>query len=85
MPLLTVLIVENSHVLTGFCFIFLNQSPISNLKGFQYQIRTSRESSYQVRQISAVFFKVVAIILGKNYVKGFKVTEIAKQIKFEGV
>ena len=43
-----------------------------------------RESSYQVRQILALFCKLVALILGQNCVKDLSVTKIVKQIKFEG-
>ena len=45
----------------------------------------NRESSYGVRQILALFFILVALILVWNCVKGLKVTKIVKQIKFEGV
>ena len=59
MSLLTALIVKNSLILAGIYLIFLKTRPRRNLKDFQYQIWTSvkkdRESSYQVRQILALF------------------------------
>ena len=59
MSLLTALIVKNSLILAGIYLIFLKARPRRNLKDFQYQIWTSvkkdRESSYQVRQILALF------------------------------
>ena len=35
MPLVQALIVKNSQVLAGICFIFLGKRPTPNLKGFQ--------------------------------------------------
>ena len=45
MSSLTALIVKNSHILAGICFIFQKAFPRSNLKGFQYQIWISVERS----------------------------------------
>ena len=64
MSLLTTLIVKNSHILARTYYIFLGKRPIQNLKGFHYEIWTTVESSYQVRQILAPFCKLVALILG---------------------
>ena len=58
MSLLTVLIVINSHILAGIYFIFLIRCPRPNLKGFNTEFgpqRKDRESSYQVRQILALY------------------------------
>ena len=64
--LLTALIVKTSP--TGWNLLYLSKKrPRPNLKGFQYQIWNSvkrSESSYQVRQILAIFLKLVAQILG---------------------
>ena len=40
--------------------------------------------SYQVRQILAIFYRLVALDWGWNCVKGLRVTKIVKQVKFEG-
>ena len=48
--------------------------------GLQYK---DRKSSYQVRQILALFCKSVALTLGQNCVKSLRITEIVKQIKFK--
>ena len=42
-------------------------------------------SSYQVRQILALFWKLLPLILRWNYVKDLRVIKIIKQIKFEEV
>ena len=44
-----------------------------------------RTSSYQVRQILALFCNLITLILGENYVKGLRITKIDNDIKFEGV
>ena len=51
---------------------------------FQTQ-RKDGESSYQVRIILGLFIHSIALILGLNSVKDFRVTENVKEIKFEGV
>ena len=43
-----------------------------------------RKSSYQVRQILATFSNLVALILGYNSVKGFRVTKIVKTLPLKG-
>ena len=66
MSLLT-LAVTKSHILAGIYFIFLKKHRRLNMKGFQYQIRTSVKDwkiSYQVSQILALFCKLDALILG---------------------
>ena len=42
------------------------------------------ESTSQVKQIFACFFKLVSLILGWNSIKVLRVIKIVKQIKFEG-
>ena len=42
------------------------------------------ESCYQVEQILSLLCKFVTLTLHENYVKGLRVTETVKQIKFEG-
>ena len=70
MSLLTAVIVKNSQILAGIYLNFLlkKTGPTPKLKGFQYQIWTlakkDRKSSYQVRQIFALFCKLVALTFG---------------------
>ena len=51
---------------------------------FQLQHK-DQNSSYKVRQILALFYNLLALILGSNCVKGLRVSKIVKQIKFQGV
>ena len=51
---------------------------------FQTQ-RKDGECSYQVRIILGLFSNSIALILGLNSVKDFRVTKNVKEIKFEGV
>ena len=43
------------------------------------------ESSYQVRIFEGLFCHSIALILGLDSVKDFRVTKNVKEIKFEGV
>ena len=54
-----------------------------NIK-FQTQ-RKDGESSYQVRIILGLFCHSIALILGLNSVKDFRVAKNVTEIKFEGV
>ena len=56
--------------------------PFNTKCGLQWK---DQESSYQVRQILALFCMLVALILDWNWIKGFRVTKIIKQVKFGGV
>ena len=47
--------------------------------------RLEKQFSYIVRQILALFCNLVAVILGKNCVKGIRVKKIVKEIVFEEV
>ena len=51
---------------------------------FQTQ-RKDGESSYQVRIILRLCCDSIALILGLNSLKDFRVTKNVKEIKFEGV
>ena len=51
---------------------------------FQTQ-RKDGESSYQVRIILGLFCHSIALILGLNSVKDFRVAKNVKEIKFAGV
>ena len=86
MTLLTALIVESNHILAGIYFIFrknvLDQTWMTSNVKFRLQWK-DWESSCQVRQISLLFSKLVALISNWNCVKGPTVTKILKQIKSE--
>ena len=77
MYLLPAPFVKKSHILAEIYFIFQKKRPRLDLKGFEYQIWTlknDQKNSYQVRQILAIFCRLVAR----------RVTKIVKKIKFEG-
>ena len=57
---------------------------MSFITKFQSQ-KKDRNSRYQERQILALFYTLVKLILNCNCVKGARVTKILKQIKFERV
>ena len=46
---------------------------------------SNQSSIYQVRQIFALFYDLIALTLGSNSVKDLRITKIAKEIKFERV
>ena len=57
------------------------------MKDFKYRISTSikknAKTSYQVREILIVFWKLVVLRLDENHAKGLKITKIVKQAKFK--
>ena len=70
-------IVINSHIFAGIYFILLRERPRPNLKVFNTKLAfhlKGRKSSHQVRQISALFCNLIALIFSKRCVKGFRVT-----------
>ena len=95
MSLLEIKFVKNSHILGKIYLIFLkNVLKISLVKlkqtrnsfntKFQAQWKAC-SSSYQLKQILAVFCDLIPLILGQSSVEVLGVTEIVKEIKFEGV
>ena len=69
MSLSAALIVKSSHILAGIYFIFLKKVLDQTWKAFNTNFGRQgkdQDSSYQVRQILALFCKLVAPILGKN-------------------
>ena len=75
-------------ILAGIYFIFLKKCPRQYLKGFQYQIWTSVKRSGKCLSSKtnfSTFWKLVALILSQNCVKGLRVTKIVKHINFERV
>ena len=89
--LLPALIVKNSPFLFGIYFIFLKKKKKileQTWKSFNTKFGPQwkdQENIYYVRQVLALFSKLVALILSWNYVKGLRVTKVVKQIKFEWV
>ena len=56
-------LVKKSHILAEIYFIFQKKRPRLDLKGFEDQIWTlknDQKNSYQVRQILAIFCRLVA-------------------------
>ena len=70
MSLLAALIVETSHILAEIYFIFLKNVLDQTCKAFnaksgsQWKDQKSGKTNYQVRQILALFCKLVGLILG---------------------
>ena len=88
MSLLKAQVVKNSRIYPRTYFIFLKNFLKQTWKSFNTKVepqQKDRNSSYQVRQILALFYNLVAVILGWNCVKGLRVTKTVKQIKFEGI
>ena len=88
MSLLPIKFVKNSHILGKIYFIFLKnvlkQTGNSFNTKFQAQWKAC-SSSYQLKQILAVYCDLIPLILGQSSVEVLGVTEIVKEIKFEAV
>ena len=88
MSLLPTKFVKNSHIWDKIYFIFLKnvlkQTRNSFNTKFQAQWKAC-SSSYQLKQILALFCNLLPLILGQSSVEVLGVTEIVKEIKFEGV
>ena len=80
--------VKNSHIWGKIYFIFLKnvlkQTRNSFNTKFQAQWKAC-SSSYQLKQILAIYCDLIPLILGQSSVEVLGVTEILKEIKFEGV
>ena len=78
--------VKKSHICGKIYFIFLKnvlkQTRNSLNSKFQAQWK-AWSSSYQLKQILAVFCELIPLILGQRSVEVLGVTEIVKKIKFE--
>ena len=88
MPLLKTKFVKNSHILGKICLIFLKNVLKQTRNSFntKYQAQWKAcSSSYRLKQILAVFCDLIPLILGQSSVEVLGVTEIVKEIKFEGV
>ena len=88
MFLLTAEFVLNSHIKARIYFVFpknvLKQTWNSFNTKFWSQWK-DRKSSYQVREILALFCNLIALILSWNSVKTLRNTKILEEIKFEGL
>ena len=88
MSLLPTKFVKNSHILGKILFIFLKSVLKQTRNSFntKYQAQWKAcSSSYQLKQILAVFCDLIPLILGQSSVEVFVVTDIVKGNKFEGV
>ena len=88
MSLLKIKIVKNIYILSKIYLIFLKNVLKQTRKSFNSKFQTQWKacsSSYQLKQILAVFFELIPLILGQSSVEVLGVTEIVKEIKFEGV
>ena len=77
-----------SHIQVRISFIFLRNVLKQTWNFFNTKVQPQwkdQKSSYQVRQILAIFSNLTAIFLVWNSVKGLRVTKNVKEIKFEGV
>ena len=87
MSLLKIKIVKNIHILSKIYLIFLKNVLKQTRNSFNTKFQTQWKacsSSYQLKQILAVFFELIPLILGQSSVEVLGVTEIVKEIKFEG-
>ena len=88
MSLLETKFFKSSHILGKIYLIFLKnvlkQTRNSFNTKFQAQWKAC-SSSYQLKQILAVFCDLIPLILVQSSVEVLGVTEIVKEIKFEGV
>ena len=88
MFLLPTKFVKNSHIWGKISFIFLKNVLKQNRNSFNTKFQDQWKacsSSYQLKQILAVFRNLIPLILGQSSVEVLGVTEIVKEIKFEGV
>ena len=88
MLLWTTKFVKNSHIEARIVFIFLKNvlKQIWNSFNTKFQPQwKDQENSHQIRHILGLFFQLIALILGYNSVKAFRVTKNVKEIKFKGV
>ena len=88
MSLLPTKFVKNSHIWSKIYFIFLKNVLKQTRNSFNIKFQAQWKpcsSSYQLKQILAVFCDLIPLILDQSNVEVLGVTEIVKEIKFEGV
>ena len=74
-------------LLAEIYFIFVESVIHQTLKAFNTKFGPQwkdRKSRSQVKEMFALFCKLVALILGQNCIKLVRVTKIVKQLKFQG-
>ena len=88
MSLLPTKFVKNSHIWSKIYFTFLKnvlkQTRNSFNTKFQAQWKAC-SSSYQLKQILAVFCDLIPLILGQSSVEVLGVTEMSKKLSLKGV
>ena len=88
MSLIPTKFVRNSHIWTKIYFIFLGNVLKQTWNSFYTNIEDqwkSWKSSYQAKQILALFCYLIPLILSQSSMEALGVTIIVKKIKFEGV
>ena len=88
MSLLKANFVKNIHIWARIYFLLAKSLLQQNRNSFNtiFQPQSKfRKSSYEVRQLLAVFCYLIALILGENSVKSFGVIKIVKEIMFGGI
>ena len=88
MSLIRTKFVRNSHIWAKIYFIFLENVLKQTWNSFNTKFEDqwkSWKSSYQVKEILALFCYLIPLILGLSSVEGLRVTKIVKEVKFEGV
>ena len=76
------------HIYARIYFVFLKNILKQAWNSFNTKFRPQwkyRKSSYQVKQISALFCNLIVLILGQNSVNNLRVTKIVKEFTFEEV
>ena len=88
MSLLKTKFVKNSHIWGKIYLTFLKNELKQTRNSFNTKFQAQWKacsSSYQLKQILAVFFELIPLILGQSSVEILGVIEIVKEIKFERV
>ena len=88
MSLLPTKFVKNSHIWGKIYFIFLKNVLKQTRNSFNIKFQAQWKacsSSYQLKQILALFSNLTPLILGQSGVEVLGVTEIVKEIKFERI
>ena len=84
LSLSTTPIVDNSHISAKIYFFFLGSLLKQTWKSFNTKFRPhwkEQKISYKGRQILALFFNLIILLLHPNCVKCLRVTKIVKEIK----
>ena len=88
MSLLQIKFVKNCHLLTKIYFILLKIVLKQTWSSFNIKFDAqwkAWKTSYQIKEILALFWYLIPLIINESSVEGFRVTKIVKEIKFERV